>query len=1084
MGKVDIRHLLGRLRRKLSFGRAASTPGVEAHSSKALGGGAEAAGSAPQKKAVPAGDKAAVDRIVESALFDHEWYAAQRGRTASRRVAARHYLTKGHTKGFSPHPLFDPAFFASELGQELPDEKSPLLVYLNRKSLRSKVAVHPLFDLGGYISRHPASIGHADGPVGHYVEFGARNLALPNDWYVPDLSEEPHGLIDWIRSRSTNWRRLQGLALDQWARIPEPLAREFASLHPNLRPEIDHKSDSPLVSVVVRSGLDADVLTTTLQSVAEQTINSWELVVLDEGSPSQLEALVRSAVGGAAVVTIPVDRHVRAEQLNAGAANASGDFITWIEPGETWAPDRLARTIALCQQENTLGTYDGIARITEKDVQQFCDRRVSQAHLKHGWNLILSRLVVRRSVVDDLDGFDNSTPGGSADDFTQRLYLRGELSWCPVIGVHRDVAKHFKATRLSPRFRPLPDHEFIATWSDVARNKNFLPWAATRCHVSGRVSVLIPTYDDWQLTQAAVEAVCLDADKAGSDVEVIVLNNGCDQLTSLVLDSFSDRWPRVNVVHSPVNLGFALGNNLALSHATGELVVFLNNDTLVHDDWLTPLVSTMADPRVRGAQSLLLFPSGTIQSAGIAFPTSGGLPHEFLKGLPADDGAHASELNFNALTGAALMMRLEELRQLRGFDPVFRNGLEDVDLCLRAVKEQGGSFRVLPSSRVTHFESQSVGRHKASLTNRTLYLDRWADAAPKDDETLWASAGFEVTGHRVLSVVAEDRRICTPVPQISRRRSTIVNGGRPSFRWAIKNPAPAGVEGEGWGDTYFARQLAEALRRLGQQVVIDHKPEYYRATGYLDDVVVVLRGLTPFRPAFGQITLGWVISHPDMLSWGEAKRYDRLFAASGPWADRMAREWRLQIDTLLQATDPNFFNPDRAMPDTGHPAVFVGSSRLQQRPVVQYAVAAGVPLSVFGRDWSGYVPDTFVRAEFAPNEELGAMYRAASLVLNDHWEDMRSAGFLSNRLFDAVASGARVISDHVEGLDDLFGRSVQAVGSPADVARIAAAHALDEIFGDDSERRSVAERVAKEHSFDARALQLLETVIEMRQRQV
>ena len=33
------------------------------------------------------------------------------------------------------------------------------------------------------------------------------------------------------------------------------------------------------------------------------------------------------------------------------------------------------------------------------------------------------------------------------------------------------------------------------------------------------------------------------------------------------------------------------------------------------------------------------------------------------------------------------------------------------------------------------------------------------------------------------------------------------------------------------------------------------------------------------------------------------------------------------------------------------------------------------------------------------------------MVLNDHWEDMRAEGFLSNRLFDAVASGARVVTD-------------------------------------------------------------------------
>ena len=114
-----------------------------------------------------------------------------------------------------------------------------------------------------------------------------------------------------------------------------------------------------------------------------------------------------------------------------------------------------------------------------------------------------------------------------------------------------------------------------------------------------------------------------------------------------------------------------------------------------------------------------------------------------------------------------------------------------------------------------------------------------------------------------------------------------------------------------WGDTHFARHLAVALRELGQDVVIDHREGFERPTAHLDDVVLVLRGLETFQPAYGQVNLLWVISHPEMVSRREVESYDRVVAASRSWANRMSRRWELRIEPLLQATDPHLFHPDR-----------------------------------------------------------------------------------------------------------------------------------------------------------------------------
>ena len=91
---------------------------------------------------------------------------------------------------------------------------------------------------------------------------------------------------------------------------------------------------------------------------------------------------------------------------------------------------------------------------------------------------------------------------------------------------------------------------------------------------------------------------------------------------------------------------------------------------------------------------------------------------------------------------------------------------------------------------------------------------------------------------------------------------------------------------------------------------------------------------------------------------------------------------------------------------------------------------------------------------------------------------MRAAGFLANRLFDAVACGARVLSDEVEDLE-LFGGSVASFTDADDFARLIGD---PQRYWPDAERRLAnAERVLAEHSFDRRAEQLLAAAIEVHQ---
>ena len=111
----------------------------------------------------------------------------------------------------------------------------------------------------------------------------------------------------------------------------------------------------------------------------------------------------------------------------------------------------------------------------------------------------------------------------------------------------------------------------------------------------------------------------------------------------------------------------------------------------------------------------------------------------------------------------------------------------------------------------------------------------------------------------------------------------------------------------------------------------------------------------------------------------------------------------------------------------------------------------------------------------SPNDELGALYAAAHVVLNDHWEDMRQGGFVSNRLFDAAACGARIISDDIAGVHELFGAQVRTFAGPGDVGDLLAD--VPRGWPGLEDRLRLAATVADQHSFDRRAATLLDAAV-------
>ena len=578
-------------------------------------------------------------------------------------------------------------------------------------------------------------------------------------------------------------------------------------------------------------------------------------------------------------------------------------------------------------------------------------------------------------------------------------------------------------------------------------------WPAVRAGLAarspGRTSVVVLVGGDWRAAERTVDSV-LTHDAAG--VEVVLVDTRTDRTASGHFYARALCDERIHYLLAPVGVAEDAARNLGVARSTGTTVVFLDAGALPRPGWLRPLLDVLAEPGVLGVQPLLLGPDDVVHSAGLCVPLPSSSPLRFLAGHPPEDARQAGSRPFHAVAPEAFALRADVVAALDGLAPGFSATQALVDLCLRAGQDDPAAFRVVPASVVNlAHDSTPAAEHPPgdARDHRKLPAEGW---------TRWSDLGF-------LARPADHG------PGVVVERPHVP--GRP-LRWGLRLPSPGGEKGDRWGDTHFAASLATALRDLGQEVVTYRHGAHDSQAARLDDVSLGLRGLDVIEPVPGQVNVLWVISHPDLVSPEELAGFDLVFAASTTWAEEMTARCGRRVAVLLQATDLTKRADVSRPAGPGEVAVFVGSTHPHRpRQVVADALAAGIDFRVYG-PWRGVVAEEHIGGAYVANDDLMTLYRASGLVLSDHHPDMAAEGFLANRLFDAVASGARVVSDPVPGLE-LFEGAVQPYTTPEELAFLCSPQGRAR-FPSDRELAAIADRIAAAHSFDARARELLDAV--------
>lgn len=248
-----------------------------------------------------------------------------------------------------------------------------------------------------------------------------------------------------------------------------------------------------------------------------------------------------------------------------------------------------------------------------------------------------------------------------------------------------------------------------------------------------RVSIIIPVYNKVEFTKKCLEA--LDRNTQRGAYELIIIDNASTDGTKEFLRGLHDD---IKVITNEKNLGFAKACNQGARAATGQDLLFLNNDTEPQHGWLEPLLEVLySDPSVGAVGSKLLFPDGTIQHGGVII-IDNKKTHEPLTAIhnyyqkpekyPAANIAHT----YQVLTAACLLIRRTAFEQADGFDEGYWNGYEDVDLCFN-LHTLGWVLVYEPASVLIHHESQS-GPERFTKVHQNIarLFDKWTGRIKPD----------------------------------------------------------------------------------------------------------------------------------------------------------------------------------------------------------------------------------------------------------------------------------------------------------------------------------------------------------------
>jgi GT2 family glycosyltransferase len=246
-------------------------------------------------------------------------------------------------------------------------------------------------------------------------------------------------------------------------------------------------------------------------------------------------------------------------------------------------------------------------------------------------------------------------------------------------------------------------------------------------------SIIIPSYNGISLTEDCIRAL-QETLPADFQTEIIVVDDASTDDTPSRMLHLAQQDERIKSVRNAENLGFVGTCNRGAELARGDILIFLNNDTLPQPGWLEPLLSIFENYTDAGAVGgKLVYPDGRLQEAGGVIFSDGSAANMGRGDFEIDAPLYNYVRQVDYVTGALIATPRKLFEQLGGLDLRYRPiYYEETDYCFR-VREAGFKVYYQPLSVVIHLEGvtcgtdASTGQKRYQLLNQQKFIKRWRD---------------------------------------------------------------------------------------------------------------------------------------------------------------------------------------------------------------------------------------------------------------------------------------------------------------------------------------------------------------------
>lgn len=545
--------------------------------------------------------------------------------------------------------------------------------------------------------------------------------------------------------------KLQGIDSDydypEWQALTRPSEEELKAQRETV---FDYM---PKLSVVVPAFQTPErYLSALLDSLKAQTYENWEVCVAD-GSPrgeSGERVLKRYASKDERIRYVILGENKKiAGNTNAAMDMAKGDFIVLADHDDTLAPAALFECVKAINSDPEIDVV-----YTDEDKLDTDGGELFEPHFKPDFNpdlltsvnYICHLFVVSRELLEAAGGLREEFDGAQDYDFIFRCTEKArKIYHVPKALYHWRC--HQNSTSSNPESKLYAfeagaravkahyDRLGIETLS-VEKGVDYGIYH-TRFVIRDRplVSVIIPNKDHAGDLDLCLRSL-LEKGTYQNLEFIVVENNSGEPETFEYYERIQKEFPCVRVVIWEGEFNYSAINNFGVEAASGEYLLFLNNDTeLKNPESIEELLGFCRRDDVGAVGARLLYSDDTIQHAGVVVGFGGIAGHTFI-GLHMAESSYFNRAmcsqDYSAVTAACLMSKKTLFQKAGGFSEELAVAFNDIDFCMK-LRRLGKLVVYAPYALFYHYESKSRGLEdtpeKVARFQREIkiFADRWPD---------------------------------------------------------------------------------------------------------------------------------------------------------------------------------------------------------------------------------------------------------------------------------------------------------------------------------------------------------------------